>query len=77
MEIKERIDAAKAKLEKAARAKTVAETQLEAAVTQCNNIVADMKKNGVDPETIGAEIEKLTTQVNAELTEIENAIPEV
>jgi F0F1-type ATP synthase membrane subunit b/b' len=77
MEIKERIDAAKAKLDKAARAKTIAETQLEAAVKQCDDIVADMQKHGVDPETIGAEIEKLTAKVNTELTEIENAIPEV
>ena len=77
MDIKERIEAAKVKLDKAEKAKTVAETQLETAVKQCDDVVAEMKQHGVDPETIGAEIEKLTAQVNTELTEIENAIPEV
>lgn len=77
MTVKERIETAKAQLEKAEKAKTVAETQLEVAVKQCDEVIASMKEHGVDPETIGGEIERLTKQVDTELSEIENAIPQV
>ncbi len=77
MTVKERIEAAKAQLEKAEKAKTVAETQLETATKQCDEVIASMKEYGVDPETIQGEIDRLTTQVDTELDEIEKAIPQV
>lgn len=77
MTVKERIDAAKVQLEKAERAKTVAETQLEAATKQCNDTIAEMEKYGVNPTTITDEIAKLSEQVETELSEIERAIPQV
>lgn len=77
MTVKERIEAAKASLEKAERAKTVAETQLETANKQCDEVIASMKEYGVDPETIQGEIDRLTNEVNTELDEIEKAIPQV
>lgn len=77
MTVKERIEAAKASLERAEKAKTVAETQLETATKQCDEVIASMKEYSVDPETIGGEIDRLTTQVDKELGEIEKAIPQV
>lgn len=77
MTVKERIDAAKAQLEKAEKAKTVAETQLETATKQCDEIIASMSEYGVDPSTITDEINKLTAQVDKELGEIEQSIPQV
>ncbi len=77
MTVKERIEAAKASLEKAEKAKTVAETQLETANKQCDEVIASMKEYGVDPETIQGEIDRLTNEVNTELDEIEKAIPQV
>lgn len=77
MTVKERIEAAKTNLEKAERAKTVAETQLETANKQCDEVIANMKEYGVDPETIQGEIDRLTNEVNTELDEIEKAIPQV
>lgn len=77
MTVKERIEAAKANLEKAEKAKTVAETQLETANKQCDEVIASMQAYGVDPETIQGEIDRLTTEVNTELDEIEKAIPQV
>lgn len=77
MTVKERIDAAKLQLEKAERAKTVAETQLEAATKQCNDTIAEMEKYGVNPTSITDEIATLSAQVETELSEIERAIPQV
>jgi chromosome segregation ATPase len=77
MTVKERIEAAKSSLEKAEKAKTVAETQLETANKQCDEVIASMKEYGVDPETIQGEIDRLTNEVNTELDEIEKAIPQV
>lgn len=77
MTVKERIDAAKLQLEKVERAKTVAETQLEAATKQCNDTIAEMEKYGVNPTSITDEIATLSAQVETELSEIERAIPQV
>ena len=77
MTVQERIDAAKAQLDKAERAKTVAETQLEAATKQCDETIAEMEKYGVNPTTITDEIATLSAQVETELSEIERAIPQV
>lgn len=77
MTVKERIEAAKANLEKAEKAKTVAETQLETANKQCDEVIASMREYGVDPETIQGEIDRLTNEINTELDEIEKAVPQV
>lgn len=77
MTVKERIEAAKAQLDKAEKAKTVAETQLETATKQCDEIIASMSEYGVDPNTITDEISRLTAQVDKELSEIEQSIPQV
>ena len=77
MGIKERIEAAKEKLEKAQRAKTVAETQLETAQKQVNDVVEEMKKYGVSPDTIDDEIKKLSEAVEEGLKAVEDGIPEV
>lgn len=77
MGIKERIEAAKEKLERAQRAKTVAETQLETAQKQVNDVVEEMKKYGVSPDTIDDEIKKLSEAVEEGLKAVEDGIPEV
>lgn len=77
MTTQERIEAAKQKLEAAEKAKTVAETQLEAAQKQCDEVVEEMKKLGVTPDTIEAEIAKLTEAVETNLKLVEENIPEV
>lgn len=77
MTVQERIEAAKTKLEAAEKAKTVAETQLETANKQCEELIEKMKGYDVTPETIGPKIEELTATIDKELGEIEKAIPEV
>lgn len=77
MTTQERIETAKQKLEAAEKAKTVAETQLENAQKQCDEIVEEMKQLGVTPETIEAEITKLSEQIEEDLKAVEAGIPEV
>lgn len=77
MEIKDRIEAAKKKLEEAERAKTRAEAQLEAATKQCDDVVKEMEKLGVTPDTIEEEINRLTASVEENLKAVEEGIPEV
>ncbi len=77
MTVKERIENAKAQLDKAEKAKTIAETQLEAATKQCDETIAEMGKYGVDPSSITNEIAALSEQVETELSEIERSIPQV
>lgn len=77
MDFKERIEQAKTKLEAAQKAKTVAETQLEAAQRQCDEVVEEMRKLGVTPDTIEAEIIRLTEAVEKNLKAVEEGIPEV
>lgn len=77
MTTQERIEAAKQRLESAEKAKTVAETQLEAAQKQCDEVVEEMKQLGVTPDTIEDEITKLTASVEENLKLVEEGIPEV
>ena len=56
MDIKERIEQAQAKLKQAEQAKTVAETQLESAKKECDDIIAQMETLDVTPENIDAVI---------------------
>ena len=76
MDIKERIEKAKERLEAAKNAKTKAETQLEAAQEQCDKVVEEMKQLGVTPDTI-AEITRLSESVEENLKNVESNIPEV
>lgn len=77
MDIKDRIEKAKERLEAAEKARTVAETQLEAAQKQCDEVVEEMKKLGVTPDSIEAEITRLTASVEENLKAVENGIPEL
>lgn len=77
MDIKERIEKAKERLEAAKNAKTKAETQLEAAQEQCDKVVEEMKQLGVIPDTIEAEITRLSESVEENLKNVESNIPEV
>lgn len=77
MTTQERIAEAKRKLSEAEKAKTVAETQLETAQKQCNEVVEEMKQLGVTPENIEAEITRLSQSVEENLKSVENSIPEV
>lgn len=77
MDIKERIEKAKERLEAAKNAKTKAETQLEAAQEQCDKVVEEMRKLGVMPDTIEAEITRLSESVEENLKNVESNIPEV
>ena len=77
MDIKERIEKAKERLEAAKNAKTKAETQLEAAQEQCDKVVEAMKQLDVTPDTIKAEITRLSESVEENLKNVESNIPEV
>lgn len=77
MDIKERIEKAKERLEAAKNAKTKAETQLEAAQEQCDKVVEEMKQLGVVPDTIEAEITRLSESIEENLKNVESNIPEV
>lgn len=77
MDIKERIEKAKERLEAAKNAKTKAETQLEAAQEQCNKVIEEMKQLDVTPDTIEAEITRLSESVEENLKNVESNIPEV
>jgi len=74
MEIKERIEQAQVKLKQAEQAKTVAE---ESAKKECDDIIAQMETLDVTPENIDAVISQLETEVDNDLTAIEQAIPTV
>lgn len=50
---------------------------MENAQKQCDEIVEEMKQLGVTPETIEAEITKLSEQIEEDLKAVEAGIPEV
>ena len=77
MDIKERIEKAKERLEAAKNAKPKAETQLEAAQEQCDKVVEEMSELGITPDTIEAEITRLSESVEENLKNVESNIPEV
>lgn len=77
MEIKARIEMAKANLKKAENAKTVAETQKASAEKQLQEVTEEMAAAGVTAETINAEIITLEEKVNADLDKVERLIPQV
>lgn len=77
MELKQRIEIAKANVRKAENAKTVAETQKAQAEKQLADVVAKMEAEGVKPETINEEIGNLEGQVEADLDKVERLVPRV
>lgn len=77
MEIKNRIEIAKVNLRKAENAKVQAETQLEAARKQQEEIVEKMREAGVTPETITDEIKKLEVEIEEGLNKVEQLMPKV
>lgn len=77
MDIRTRIETAKANLKRAEQSKTVAETQKAAAEQQREEVVQKMVAEGVTPETIGAEIAKLEATITETLTTVEGLIPNV
>lgn len=77
MELKNRIEVAKASLRKAENAKTVAETQKENAEGQLKEVVSKMAEAGVTPENINEEVVKLEEKINADLDKVERLIPSV
>jgi len=76
-DVKTRIETAKTKLANAEKARTVAETNLQNAEQQQAEVVKQMTEQGVTPETIAAEIEKLEAAIEADLQQVESLIPEV
>ena len=53
------------------------QTQLEAAQEQGDKVVEEMKQLGVTPDTIEAEITRLSESVEENLKNVESNIPEV
>lgn len=64
------------KLEAAKTAKTKAETNLETLEKQKEEILKSMEAEGVTPDTIDAEIEKLEQEIQKNLVEAEKIIKE-
>lgn len=77
MEIKNRIEVAKANLRKAENAKTVAETEKVQAEKQLKEVEEKMEAEGVTPSNIHAVIVELETQIEADLEKVEGLIPKV
>jgi len=72
-----RINLAKTNLQKAATAKTVAETQKANAEAQLKEVEQQMMAEGVTPDTIGDVIAQLQSQVEQDLQRVESLIPRV
>ncbi|HZG81225.1 MAG TPA: hypothetical protein VEZ13_10700 [Brevibacillus sp.] len=77
MDINMRINLAKTNLQKAATAKTVAETQKANAEAQLKEVEQQMMAEGVTPDTIGDVIAQLQSQVEQDLQRVESLIPRV
>lgn len=77
MDINARITAAQGRIDRAKQAKTRLETQKEHLEKAQADVVEKMKAEGVAPDTIGAEIDRLKTTVLEGLDEVEELVPEV
>jgi len=77
VDINMRINLAKTNLQKAATAKTVAETQKANAEAQLKEVEQQMMAEGVTPDTIGDVIAQLQSQVEQDLQRVESLIPRV
>lgn len=74
--LKDRLDQAKTNVRNAENAKTIAETQKQAAEQQVQEVIAKMAEEGVTPETISEEIVKLETKISEDLGKVERLIPQ-
>lgn len=74
---KARIEEAQKNLKKAETEKTRKETEKEQAEKQLQEIIEEMEKEGVSPEIIVEEINRLEKEVDEGLTKVETMIPEV
>lgn len=74
---KVRIEKAKEGLKKAETEKTRKETEKEQAIKKRDELIEEMKEEGVSPETIGGEISKLEKEIQENLEQVEELIPEV
>lgn len=75
LDIKNRLETAKANVRKAENAKTVAETQKANAEQQLEEVKGKMAEAGVTPENINEEIVKLEEKLNTDLSKVERLIP--
>lgn len=64
----------KTQIEKGKVEKTRAETNLESYTKQRDEIVKEMAELGVTPETVDAEIERLDTEIEADLAKAEELL---
>ena len=76
MDAKTRIEAAKVRLNNMEKAKVAAETQLDAAVKQRDEIVVEMVAEKITPETIEAEIAKEEAAALEALEKAEKLMPQ-
>lgn len=74
---KVRIEKAKEGLEKAKTQKTRKETEKEQAIIKRDELIQEIKEEGVSPETIADEIGKLEVKIKEGLQQVEEKIPEV
>lgn len=77
MDAKQRIELGRMNLKKAEQAQTVAATQKEAAEKQLAEVVTDMEKEGVTPETIQQEIAQTEAARDMALDKFEQLLPKV
>lgn len=77
MDAKQRIELGKMNLKKAEQAQTVAATQKEAAEKQLAEVVTEMEKEGVTPETIQQEIAQTEAARDMALDKFEQLLPKV
>jgi hypothetical protein len=73
----ERIEAAKAAVKKAEAAQIQAETEKKLAEQQQAEFIKQMEVEGVTPQTIADEIDKLEQAVKDQLADVEARIPKV
>ncbi len=73
-DITARLSSFKSQIEQGKVEKTRAETNLESYTKQRDEIVAQMTELGVTPETVDAEIDRLETEIEADLGKAEELL---
>jgi hypothetical protein len=76
-ELKSKIELIKIELKKAENAKITAEAQKAAAERQLAEVAEQMAAEGVTPETIASEIDKLNAAVVEGIAQIEQQLPKL
>lgn len=74
LDITVKLNNLKTQIEKGKVEKTRAETNLESYTKQRDEIVKEMAELGVTPETVDAEIERLDTEIEADLAKAEELL---